>query len=116
MEILFGNKDILELLCKSKGKPALLLHNGSSAAGEGEEEVGVAELSKAVPFLDRNQVMTLLFEGPVYIFCDSLEEIRDLYNQVVGEDGPTKVNPYNGPARVYALTCDKDGLLGTENT
>jgi hypothetical protein len=35
---------------------------------------------------------------------------------VVGDDGPTKTNPYNGPVRVFACTYDPDGITMNENT
>jgi len=40
----------------------------------------------------------------------------DAYYRTVGDDGPTKLNDYNGPCRIYALTCDPFGQLLNENT
>lgn len=41
---------------------------------------------------------------------------RAAYDSTVGEDGPTKTNPYDGPVHVYCLTCDDKGILHNENT
>jgi hypothetical protein len=38
------------------------------------------------------------------------------YDKTVGDDGPTELNNYGGPARVYALTCNLYGQLENENT
>lgn len=76
---------------------------------------------KAAPFLnplkDPGGHMTQAFvDGYAYVICDSDEELHMLFDQVVGEDGPTQSNPYNGKFRVYALTVDSDGVMRNENT
>jgi hypothetical protein len=59
---------------------------------------------------------SLWYYGTCIVLFDTEEELLYAYNRTVGDDGPTKLNPYNGPARVYARTCDQDGNLITENT
>lgn len=68
----------------------------------------------AAPYL-RDEIQ-LLSDGVGIVLCDSEEEMRLIYNQTVGDDGPTETNPYNGPCRVYAVTCSPDGQLLNENT
>lgn len=43
-------------------------------------------------------------------------EVRALFGLVVGDDGPTRLNPYKGPAKVYALMVNNHGKAVTENT
>ena len=73
------------------------------------------ELTKAAPYLSDYNHQILLDESG-YILFDSEEEMNDTYERTVGDDGPTKLNPYNGQARIYALTCSPEGELLNENT
>jgi len=76
------------------------------------------EILKAAPYLDcdDNDHMQALSDGMAILVFDSEEEMEDHYQQTVGDDGPTEKNPYNGPGRVYALTCTASGELQNENT
>jgi len=77
------------------------------------------EVYKAAPYLKPKKGRTTpasVFDGECYFFFDTQTEMMHFYDQTVGDDGPTRLNPYNGPARVYALTCDPEGKLRTENT
>lgn len=59
-----------------------------------------------------------------YLFCagflmclyDTNKEMYRTYFSVVGDDGPTAYNKYNGNFRIYALTCSNEGMLLIENT
>lgn len=109
---------ILQLLCKQQRKCGMLL-SPSSVPKREDGDHDLDELVKAVPFLAElftSVLMELAFHGPVYLFFESHEEMMEAYDLVVGDDGPTAKNPYNGEARVYALTCSKTGKLETENT
>lgn len=82
-----------------------------------------AELIEAAPYLRderpqtaENNCMQCIVEEAGVILCDTDEERDALYNQTVGDDGPTEANPYNGPCRVYALTISADGEFLNENT
>ena len=81
----------------------------------GHEEL-YDEIVKAVPFLDAVENLPHLWDGAVYVFFDTKEDCDAHFSQVVGDDGPTPSNPYDGPARAYALTCDPNGTLLNENT
>ena len=55
-------------------------------------------------------------DGLGYLFFNTEAECCAAFEDIVGDDGPTKKNPYDGPMRVYALTCDPHGELMNENT
>jgi hypothetical protein len=42
-------------------------------------------------------------------------EWDNVFDQVIGDNGPTNLNHYEGPARVYALVIGPNGME-TENT
>lgn len=81
-------------------------------------EHGMDELFKAIPFLNKDgyQDIQMMLDGGGVILFDTKDELEHHYNQIVGDDGPTELNLYDGPARVYALTCDRLGEFLTENT
>ena len=70
------------------------------------------EVQKAAPYLD----LVDIINGYGYILFDTESEMCYFYSQTVGDEGPTKINNYNGPAKVYTMTCGPDGKLLTENT
>jgi hypothetical protein len=75
-----------------------------------------AEVLKAAPYLTVCDHSQAILDGSAVIVCDSVKEQETLYWQTVGDDGPTKTNKYDGPARVYALTIDRTGQILNENT
>ena len=96
--------EVFKRLCAATGKHGLYV--------SWSETHFFGETIKAAPYLDRD----IVFDGQCVILCDTKEERDNLYDQTVGDDGPTEMNSYNGPARVYVLTCDSHGNLLTENT
>jgi len=107
-------------LCKTLDKWGLYLSFD-------EEEFTPEEAKKACPFLnfeDDNDVnytedqtdYQAYSDGHIFVMCDTEEECYKLYNQTVGDDGPTDTNHYNGPCRVYALTINSNGEMESENT
>ena len=97
-----------KLLCKLQDKWGLYI--------SGLDFGSLEEVVKAAPYLKWPQDAQVLMDGVAFIFCDTEEEMNHLYDQTVGDDGPTKFNSYNGSARVYALTCDPRGNTMNENT
>ena len=71
------------------------------------------EVQKAIPFLTVEEISWTFGNG--YIFCNSEEEANEMFYQIVGDDGPTKFNSYNGEVKVYACTIGPMGF-GVENT
>ena len=73
------------------------------------------ELFKAAPYLADGRFIQIQCDGYGWIECKDEAEMEHLYNLTVGEDGPTKLNLYSGPTRVYAMTCGPEGTRN-ENT
>lgn len=111
--------EILQQLCKTTNSWGLYLlvnteHNmpGASLAEKNAETV------KAAPYL--KIVGEHLFSGyndeSMWILCDSAEECYTLFNQTVGDEGPTATNPYEGPGNVFAMIISNSGRIVAENT
>lgn len=98
-------------LCRATGKWGVWVHFGSL-----EGVVAIGETLKAAPYLNIEEHGQLLSDGGGVILCEGEAECRRIFGMTVGDDGPTALNPYNGPFRVYALTCDPSGQLLNENT
>ena len=83
---------------------------------------GFTEVIKAAPWIDLNNDldnhMQSLGDGSGYLLFDSEKEMENIYYQTIGDDGPREqyTNKYNGPAKVYMLTCNPDGQTMNENT
>lgn len=80
-----------------------------------QNNVGIEELKKAIPYLQFDELVFLV-GGRLVLSFDTEAEMLECYNQTVGDDGPTKTNTYNGPVRVYAVTCNNKGVIQNENT
>ena len=108
----FANySDLLCALCRAHRKWGIYI------SFDCDQEM--AEVLKAAPYLaelDVGSRIDLFVCGFGYFLLDSEEECYKHYNQTVGDDGPTKTNSYNGPAKVYALTCSPNGILLSVNT
>lgn len=102
----------MQALCKATGKWGLFLNMPELEPLDYSWE----EALKAMPYLAGMEYMQALADGRCIILCDDKEECERLYETTVGDDGPTKFNDYNGPARCYALTCNPQGELLNENT
>lgn len=98
--------DLFEEYLKSTGTYGCLL----STSFDGDIE----ELQKAVPLLPYERVIDLFFNN-IFVTFDTREEAKAFFDTVVGDDGPTKTNPYNGPASVYAWWGGPEGII-SENT
>jgi hypothetical protein len=107
MEIL-AKTEILSKLCKLSKKFGMYI-------GFAEDQ-SWAEICEAAPYLNLYKHEQVLMDGHGWILFDSENKMLDCYNRTVGDDGPTNLNPYNGNATVYALTCSPTGELLNENT
>src|SRR6267142_5136915 len=72
-----------------------------------------SDLFLAAPYLNFQEHSQIIIDGVGYLLFDTREEMESHYRQTVGDDGPTETNPYDGPVRVYALTCNNEGQLET---
>lgn len=80
-----------------------------------DEDVTSDELHKAAPLLDAESLMSLHFEGAVFVVMSDKQDAGRLYDCVVGDDGPTPSNCYDGPARIFATLVGPTGPI-MENT
>jgi hypothetical protein len=94
--------EIIREYCKLTGKYIIIFAI--------DDCIDIRETQKAIPFITIDD----LFQYDC-VLCDSEEEVYDLFNRIVGDDGPTELNKYDGPARVHALVCGPNGFE-TENT
>ena len=76
----------------------------------------LTDVPRAAPWLSLQDHSQTICDENSYVLFDSEEEMLSVYEQTVGDDGPTESNAYNGPVRVYALTCDPTGQMMNENT
>jgi len=109
-------EEMLALACRLTGKWGLLLRTSQHGdeAGRDLVEPGTGRIRPA-PYL---YIESLSGTGHEMLFLlfETEEDMSVCYRATVGDDGPTELNPYDGPARIYALTCGPDGVTGNENT
>jgi len=103
--------EAMQVVARSLEKPCILLHFPSDW-----ESFDLSEILEAAPYLNWEEHSQMIADEVGIIVCDSYEEMQRLYKLTVGDDGPTKTNPYNGKARIHALTCNAQGELENENT
>lgn len=113
----------LEVLCKATNKWGMYI---SFCTLDASDESYFDDIVKAAPYLNFDDHTQIFVEGSAYLLFDSKEEMEEHYWCTVGDDGPTPDfikerlniggNDYEGPCRVYALTCDPTGQTMNENT
>lgn len=113
MESLTGF-DVLQRVCKLSGKFGLYI--SLHVPRELEDSGMWPEAAQAATFLDFATHAQIMIDGYGWFLFDAQAEMEAAFWQCVGDDGPTKANPYNGPMRVYAITCSSEGELWNENT
>ena len=106
--------DLAVIYCKAVGKYMLYINFMYPDIDDMDPSHELHELHHACPLLvDAN--MQVYVDGEAYFEFDTKEEVEKAFDLCVGDDGPTKTNPYRGPVRVYALTIGPNGTLD-ENT
>lgn len=105
--------EAFKLLCKSTNKWGMYI---SWYPGDDINYVDPKEVYKAAPYLNFDDHTQLLVDAEGFLLFDTEEEMCHYYNMTVGDDGPTHLNPYDGPLSVYARTCNPNGELLNENT
>lgn len=112
---------LMKMYCHAKNKWAVYysgLRVGEPRSSNADAwATYLEEQKKALIFLDpeADDYHQIMMDGEGFSIFDTKEEMEAFYDMIVGDDGPTKSNPYNGPIRVYALTCGPNGLMN-ENT
>lgn len=110
--LFLSNTELFQMACKTQGKWGMLVSFDANQ--------DLKEIQKAAPYLgprdSESPFPSGIFNGECYLFFDTEDEMRHAYHSTVGDDGPTPLNDYNGTARVYALTCNPNGKLMSENT
>lgn len=100
---------VLQLLCKSTKKWGVYISFST-------EYNAFLDIVKAAPYLSLSDDAQIIGDGCGIILCDTEAEADAVFWSTVGDDGPTKTNKYDGPLKVYALTCNPRGALLNENT
>ena len=113
--------NIFERLCKAEQKWGLYISIGSLTEDVSnllQSPSVIHETVQACPILDWNihEHAQIILDGEGWFLFDTQEECEKAFWSTVGDDGPTLSNLYDGPMRVYALTCGPDGQLRNENT
>lgn len=80
-----------------------------------DTDVPIGELIQAAPCLALKRADDLL-EGQLVLLLVNEDEAREVYSNIVGEDGLKGDNTYNGPVKFYACLCNPQGKIVTENT
>ena len=108
--------EIFELLCKSTNKWGLSLSFDwvwlEPTVDDVLSEIEKATNGRLVMYNDTQCIM----DGYAVFLFDSEDEMLEAYEDIVGDDGPTARNSYDGPVRIYALTCSNEGVTLNENT
>ena len=107
--------DMLESVCKNTKRWGLYI----SIYVPADIPIGesIDEVLKAALFLNPVDHGQVIADGRGWFFFDTEDEMNDAFWMCVGDNGPTgDVNPYDGPVRVYAITCDTNGITMNENT
>lgn len=110
--------EILPILCKARGKWGMFcLWSGEVDASVANTIAdAISEIRQAAPWLSHEAATALWVDDERYFFFATEQAMCAAYAATVGDDGPTPTNPYDGPIRIYALTCSPVGELLNENT
>jgi hypothetical protein len=95
--------------CIARAEKVWTLHLSTS------DGLVLSDPNSPVPFLRSDERLQLRLGGWLLLLLDTEDAARLLFDQVVGDDGPTQTNSYTGPHRVYAYLAGPDGGI-TENT
>lgn len=107
-------EQLMQAHCKVTGRWGILIH---CPWPEGMHAGDLLEgIRQAAPMLNTEERMLLAGGVPLVLLYPSKEDCKAAYKRIVGDDGPTPENPYNGPVRVSAVTCDNVGNLVNENS
>jgi hypothetical protein len=101
--------ELMQAFAKVSGKWCVFL-SIDPLAGE------ISEACLAAPYLAPDRDGQLIEDGYGVIVCETREEMERVFNLTIGDSGATLANPYCGDLKIYALSCDPDGILLQDNT
>lgn len=93
-----------KLAATAKQYVLYLSHSGGNAT----------ELTKAAPNVKFEDIIELS-GSCIWLAFETYEGAYGVFKGIIGDDGPTATNSYNGKCRVYAYLSGPDGGI-TENT
>ena len=102
---IFDTMELIQEYAKVSGKFCLYISF--------DNRLDYEEVMKAAPYLTQDQAIC---DGMYILTFDTEDELYKYFDLTIGDDGPTKLNSYNGEARVYAVTINDKGKIETENT
>lgn len=109
LRVLVSGPELLDALVSGVHSPCISLHLPPYSEDILDD---IKQVQLAAPYLkDHPLLAQMVLDGWGIVVCKDKEECNHLFNQTVGDDGPTPLNPYDGPYRIHALTS-----LGNENT
>jgi hypothetical protein len=108
--ILHDFPQLLECACKVHKKWGIFLQLGPCEVDQFDD------VELAVPWIhEKGSISHFLAYGWQIILFDTEEETYEHYKVIRGDD-ENHFNTYQGPIKVYALTCTPDGECWNENT
>jgi hypothetical protein len=120
-----GIIEILETYCKHHNKFGVYISIPEIdflKMTDAEIEQAYEEIFKACPPLKKMKVdgqydwLNVMLDRSGILLYETREEQQEAYWSIVGDDGPTESNLYDGPVTVYALTINNLGQAENENT
>ena len=86
-------------------KPCLAfnIYTGNGQIPRLDDVLGAAPWLNRPNSEDDTSATQALLDDCGIVVCDSVQEMGILYENTVGDDGPTATNPYHAPVRVYAV-------------
>jgi hypothetical protein len=109
---IYTDIEVCRLLCCAKKKWGMYFKINTPDDEQHTDSVDAT--MSAAPYLKGR--LDSILDGNGFILFDTKKEAWATFNLTVGDDGPTKTNPYKGRGTVYALLFNAKGLPITENT
>lgn len=107
----------LGLICNGQRCWGIFVSIGWRSAGPpAAADARLEHIHRAAPVLNRPECTQIIIDGQGILLFDTECEMLAIFRSIVGDDGPTETNPYEGPCCVSAITADPEGRLGYENT
>ena len=111
-------QDLLALMCKHTNKYGLYVSfdlGDALDASQGPGEDALKDASNGrLSFAGKTA--QLASDNCGFFLFDTRKEMDDAYLDFIGADGPTSRNAYSGPYKIYATTCNNEGVFERENT